>query len=82
MKEKVIVVQANGDLLTVYSDDIPLGEIGKSEMNRASNVIFNEDDQLWYMISPEGERIGKGYRKRSDCIEAEIAYLNNILAAP
>jgi len=77
-KEKVIVIKPNGEVVTIYSDAFPLKNLGKSKIQRASNVLFDEEVQKWY-IEIQGNKLEKFFDSRNDCIEYEVQYLNDIL---
>lgn len=42
-----IFISPTGEVNAVYSDTIPVGKLGTADINRASNVDFNKDKQVW-----------------------------------
>lgn len=66
-----------------------LDKLGDMKVQRASNVRFDEDDQLWYIwvvrhgpnegYDLKEDRIEPGYKLRADAIQAEIELLERKL---
>ena len=86
MTDYVVRIAKNGDVLTLYADDNPVikNKIGKLKVKRASNVLFCEDTQKWYIHEKnengEDYKHPYGYDKRSDAIKAEIMILHSKIA--
>ena len=81
MGQHVIIISPDGsEAKTIYSDDLPLREIGELELERASNVVFNHLDQLWHVVGSDGVMLNQeGFERRDDAIKKEIAVLQDIL---
>ena len=47
MKKHVISCRPNGIVEAVQNDELPLHEIGKSKMTRASDVTWSDGLQMW-----------------------------------
>ncbi len=81
MKKHVISCYPSGTVEAVQNDEIPLHSLGRSQMERASDVVWEEADQKWYGIIRPEFRHGTPFvfidADRSLVIEAEIEYLNN-----
>ena len=75
-----LLVKKNGDIQCLYTDSLPLRELGKMTVARASNVEFDTTNGTWSVKLVEtGEIIGSGFIKRKDAIDFEIDYLNGTL---
>jgi len=67
-----IEIDENGDLHTLYTDEVDLFEIGKvTNVRKASNVEFNEKDQVWEVLSLEGEVLYT-HKNRDEAINWEV----------
>jgi len=74
-----IDISPDGKLLTgLYSDEFGWQDLGECQINRATDVRFDNTDKLWKVhILDEGGRIlDNGHANRKDAIAAEIVYLN------
>ena len=68
----VVEFDENGDIVTLYTDEIDLYELGViGEVRRASHVEFDEAHQEWMVLTPGGEIVHRG-RNRVRAIEWEI----------
>lgn len=66
-------IDADGNIHTLYTDEIDLFAIGKvSNVRKASNVEFNEEKQVWEVLSLEGEVLYE-HKNRDKAIEWEIS---------
>ena len=54
-KEIVIDFANNGTVESMHFDEFPLGFLGKATVERASEIFFNEDTQLWDILLPGQE---------------------------
>jgi NADPH-dependent 7-cyano-7-deazaguanine reductase QueF-like protein len=84
--ETVVEISPDGRTIRfLYKDGHPLMELGHVKMERASNVLWDEDNQVWklYMKSHNDQQIPfgnpEGYKRREDAIAAEIEQLNQLL---
>jgi hypothetical protein len=68
-----IEIDEEGNVSTLYNDFVNLYEIGKiTNVKKASNVEFNEQEQLWEIIHAKtGEVVGSD-KNRENAIEKEI----------
>jgi len=56
MVNTILEVTENGDLVCLYTDEVDLFALGRVEgVRKASNVEFNEADQVWEVLSLDGE---------------------------
>jgi len=70
-----IEINENGDIETIYSDEIDLYSIGKVyNVRRASFVNFDEDSQIWNVTLPNG-KILFSHKNREVAINEEIRLL-------
>jgi len=82
MKETTVRVSPEGEVLSLYYDDLPFG-VKEQNKNiiRASNVHFNNEDGLWYVYDPDGKVLLStvGFTNRGDAIQHEINILESLL---
>jgi hypothetical protein len=53
MSEMVINFNTDGSVYGLHFDEFDLGFLGKKSIKRASDLVFNEDTQLWDIHLPE-----------------------------
>lgn len=71
-----IDIDEDGNIQTIYSDELDLHEIGTiHNVRRASNVDFDEVEQLWHVKLLDGTVIYKD-KNREKAIEEEIKLLS------
>lgn len=77
----VIRFDADGTGTCLATDALPLAEIGRLSMRRASNVEWNEARQQWEVTLP-GDKITVlcAHPNRTVCLEWERAYFNERIA--
>lgn len=79
MSDLKITISPNGkELSGLYAEHFNWKDFGELEIERATDIRFNKDRQLWVVhIIDEGMReLNFGFEKRSDAVVAEIQYLN------
>lgn len=60
----------------LWSDAIPLAELGTLEVTRASRVEFNADAQQWEVrLASEPGRVAFRHANRATCLKWEVAEL-------
>ena len=68
----ILEIDESGDIHGLYTDEVDLFAIGKvTNIRKASNVDFNESDQMWEVLSLEGEVLYQN-QNRERAIEWEI----------
>jgi len=69
-------IDPKGTILALYQETLDLGQLGPSEIHRASHV--EPEGDLWTVdLAPiVGPRIG-GFLNRSDAIQAEIDWIES-----
>ena len=78
---KVVRFTTDGKVEFVYEDDHPALKLGKAQIERASDVYWDHQDECWRIhIRGEREPLPEGFEKRQDAIGHEVAYLNRKLA--
>jgi hypothetical protein len=65
-----ISFQQDGTAICLWTAALPLHEIGKLQVTRASNIEFNNTTQQWEVIDRKG-RVRFFARSRSACLEWE-----------
>ena len=74
----ILQCQPDGNVFGLWTDAIPLQEIGALKMTRASNVEFNESTQQWEVrLASNPDRVAFANPSRAKCIAWEIATLDN-----
>ena len=72
MSKLVFEITPEGDLHGLYTDEINLFSVGRvTDVKKASNVEFNQDEQVWEVLSLEGEVLHKT-SNRNSAIDWEI----------
>jgi hypothetical protein len=76
----VIDFAPDGSVRCLYSELLPLSELGQLEVSRASNVEFNAQSQEWEVrLASEPGRVAFSHQSRSTCIAWEVETINNQL---
>lgn len=81
-KEFKMVISPDGKVLTsVYNDILDISKIGTPEINRATEVCYNNEKKYWEIkllkpIFADEFVLAKGFKSRADAIEYEVAFLN------
>ena len=70
-----LVVSRTGEVRCIYSDSIPLSQLGKLSISRASHVEPNLVGQWCADPSPAGGPSLGPFSKRADAIVAEVRWL-------
>jgi len=65
-----ISFQPDGTAQCLWTETLPLHEIGKLQITRASNIEFNNSTQHWEVIDRKG-KVRFIARSRSACLEWE-----------
>ena len=70
-----LVIGPNGNIRTVYCEEIDLQKLGRMQISRGSYVEPNESGQWMVDLSPlSGPTLGP-YSKRSEALQAEIEWI-------
>ena len=70
-----LVVQSNGDVHCVYSEEISLSSLGPLVIRRGSHVEPADNGQWFADLAPvEGPRLGP-FEQRSSALDAELEWL-------
>lgn len=73
----LIDIKLDGNLLSLYHDDLPLKELGRVDVKRASSIEYGGKYSgyagLWLVVI-DGEVVFS-HEKRSECIDYEIKYI-------
>jgi len=71
----------DGTGYAVYTEALPLAELGQLSMRRASSVEYNETKQKWEVrLTSNPDQVAYSHESRSECIRWEIETLNRQLA--
>jgi hypothetical protein len=77
-QKRVIVIRPNGTVRTMWSDALPLREMGHVSAMRASSVEWDEEHQLWVARDNDGKIIAID-KDRDAAIAQEVAVLQRRL---
>lgn len=80
--EQTFVILQNGDLLTIYSDELVdfMAEGGDINIQRASHVEPYQHLRYWFAdMSPVGGPKLGPFDTRAEALDAEVAWLNQNL---
>jgi hypothetical protein len=80
MNALVISIGTDGNVRCLHTDALPLHEIGRLAVRRASNIEFNEAAQKWEVFLPEFDAPAFSAATRAECIAWEVETLNQVLA--
>ena len=70
-----LIVTGTGELRCIYSDSIPLSNLGKLSITRASHVEPNSAGQWMADLSPVDGPVLGPFEFRTDAISAEVDWL-------
>jgi hypothetical protein len=70
-----LIIETNGLVRGIYGEEIALDALGPLRISRASHVEPDEDGRWLADLSPVGGPILGPYDKRSEALEAEVAWL-------
>jgi hypothetical protein len=74
-----LIVKPGGRIVTIYTDEVDYNKFGKPTVRRASHVEPDANGQWYADMSPvNGPQLGP-FPKRSDALDAEMAWLNLML---
>ena len=73
-----LCIDAAGDVNAVYSDRLTKLALGPMRVERASNVEFNHEKQVWEAKTPAGELIASG-ANRDEVIREEVRVIESRL---
>jgi hypothetical protein len=75
-----IVVLKGGGIRMIYTDALPLSNLGKLTISRASNVEYDNDRGGWVTTLVTGEELPGIHPTRQAALVAEIEEVNRRLA--
>ena len=81
-----IIISPDGTVTSIYSDKFDFAKLGNIDINRATEVCFDNDKKSWKIItkSPyfaESFLLATGFQSRESAIAYEIDYLNSRMEA-
>lgn len=76
----ILRVEPDGTLVAVYTEALPLDEIGRASIARASHVEPTPEGTWTADLSPVGGPVLGAYAKRSEALAAEIEWLERWLS--
>ena len=68
-----LVIRTDGDVTTLYSEQLDLSALGVVNISRASHVEPDESGQ-WFAEIIDGPKLGP-FSRRSEALAAEVAWL-------
>jgi len=82
-KDIFVRVDKNGDVYLIYSDDFPRSAVGRMVTVRASNVLFDNERQMWVVYFNElggGQTKLGEFERRDDAIRKEVELLQSLVS--
>jgi hypothetical protein len=76
MNITVLTFTPEGTVQCLWTEIVPLHELGRLEIQRASNVEFNSSRQHWEVHSRTG-RLLYSHRSRTNCLAWEHSFFNH-----
>jgi hypothetical protein len=77
--ERLVRISPDGkEVVFLYDDKIPWEDLGKMKCERASDVIFNEERQVWVIKFNGGGEVGD-FKNREEAIQYEIFILEKMM---
>lgn len=77
----ILRIEPDGTLVSVYTEALPLDELGRASIARASHVEPTPDGTWTADLAPVGGPVLGPYAKRSEALAAEVAWLEGWLAS-
>lgn len=75
MSAAVLTFRPDGDVTGLYTEAIPLTEIGSLRITRATSIEFNNNNQLWELKDTEGKVLFEN-QSRAVCLAWEQEHFN------
>ena len=84
MSAHVLTFDAEGGIQTLWTDALPLSDLGPLRVRRASWIDFNEHAQQWEVrLDPHADDPVFCHPSREECLRWEQAHFNRVeLAVP
>jgi hypothetical protein len=81
MNTIAICFNTDGTAHCLWTEAVPLHEVGRLEIKRASTIEFNNQTQQWEVRQPKASRVSKGKvlffaRSRAVCLAWEHEHFN------
>lgn len=70
----VLTITTRGEVRCLYTELIPLAEIGPLHIERATHIEFNNPRQTWEVKDQEGEILCEN-PSRQACLDWEVEHL-------
>ena len=74
-----IVITPEGNIKTLWTDALPLTEMGKCEVERISHVEFSNLFQSWSVFDIWGMNLQSGFKTREEALAWERRWANDRL---
>jgi hypothetical protein len=72
----ILTFHETGNCTTLWTEQIPLNELGQLEISRASTIEFNANFQVWEVRFSNSKDVVYANQSRAACIAWEIEALN------
>ena len=76
MTETVLTFGPDGTAVGLYTEAIPLQELGRLSIRRASTIEYDDARQCWVVGDPAGTELFRA-PGRQQCLDWEREYFNN-----
>jgi hypothetical protein len=78
MAELSITIAADGTVQCLWTEAVPLHELGRLKLQRACSIEFDNPAQVWRVFDPKGHCLYCS-PSRETCLAWERQYLNWVL---
>jgi hypothetical protein len=80
MKDHVMTFAPDGTARCLWTEDVPLHELGRLDIQRASTVGFEPSKQQWEVrLASEPDVVAFSHQSRETCLEWERNTINALL---
>jgi hypothetical protein len=79
-RQHILSVATDGTLRCLWTDDLPLAEMGQIAIDRASTIEFAHEAQQWQVLI-NGE-VAFSHPSRENCLAWEHRHFNDLLRQP
>jgi hypothetical protein len=73
--ESVLTFAPDGTVRGLYTEAVPLHELGRLSVRRASTIEFDDEAQAWTVRSPGGVELYQS-SSRQECLDWERDHFN------
>jgi hypothetical protein len=80
MSHHIMIFGTGGTACCLWTEAVPLQELGRLDVQRASTVEFNSTTQVWEVrLASAPEAVAYAHPSRETCLEWERSHVNALL---